>query len=725
LKRSFLLLIIAVICLSLISCGGGSKRGGRGNVGGNNGENVYIIRPDHPRVFITPDRVLRIQKDYDYQAAKNYVGRMLNRNSAEVNGYLAAEQCSTMIINICLLILAEPNETIYFENIKRSVNCLEVAKQWVNYILKNVPVSAGDDIPQRNRLLALAVAYDWLYSKYSAAEKKELADKMVEYLDYLDQQYRFFSKPKYVAGHSRRGNIIGFAAVLALYGEDERIKPYYDKIYYNWIGNPQGYQYVLDKVGRDGGHFMGWLYGASYSSPLFSMMWHSATGQLVGSQFYTDAPYFYIYGTDPFSFSVPDNNTPCTLPSFGDCWTLKPTGEIANIMAFSSSFCNNGYAEWYYQKYFKNYLHDGNREFRIISKTNNGAAGTVSPIGLPLARHFTGSGFAIARNTWNDVDNSSVYPTILIFKSMPYLIYNHDHLDQNSLTLNYKGPLLIDAGTYNDDYNSTYWKEYYTQTKAHNALLIDNKGQTATPRNEDTLSGPDGIKKVSRPSSQDGIWIKGNATEAYGSPVTSYLRNVMMAYKPKYLSHPVLLVVDRVKTDRYATPKLLWQVRKEPIIDTTNKYARVYNGWGGYARLEFFADKSISISTVADTYNRDDGKGNGIAGWGRIEVASSVTVNDIRFATLIVVKDQAVTTGVVPKARYIQKNDWIGVCVDKTLLIMADDTKGLTDITLSATEASGVQEIYVAGMKDGAAKIQLGSQLKTVTVIDGFGYLGF
>lgn len=183
-----------------------------------------------------------------------------------------------------------------------------------------------------------------------------------------------------------------------------------------------------------------------------------------------------------------------------------------------------------------------------------------------------------------------------------------------------------------------------------------------------------------------------------------------------------LLVVDRVGMQGNHIPKVLWQVRQEPNITSSNS-ALIKNGFGGCARLGFFSDKEISLSSVSIS-PRDDSKGKGVAGWGRLETATTASVSNARILTLIVVGDESEDSlSGLAKGKYIYRTDWVGVVIKNTLLIVTDSSKEISTINLSDAEGAGIQEIYVAGMSDGNCKISIGTQERTVSVMNGFGHL--
>lgn len=95
------------------------------------------------------------------------------------------------------------------------------------------------------------------------------------------------------------------------------------------------------------------------------------------------------------------------------------------------------------------------------------------PTDLPGGCHLRDVGWvAMHSNLANPEDDMFIQ-----FKSSRYGSYNHCHADQNSFILSAFGQrLLIDSGYY-PWYGSEHDKNWTRQTRAHNALLFDRRGQ--------------------------------------------------------------------------------------------------------------------------------------------------------------------------------------------------------------------------------------------------------
>ncbi|MCU6498878.1 heparinase II/III family protein [Rugamonas sp. A1-17] len=134
---------------------------------------------------------------------------------------------------------------------------------------------------------------------------------------------------------------------------------------------------------------------------------------------------------------------------------------------------------------------------------------------------FQSIGWTAMHSNLSDRGRTSVY-----FKSSPYGSYNHSHGDQNSLLLSSGGrPLLIETG-YMDWYGSPLWNDWYRQTKAHNAITIDNGiGQTSSTDGYNAQLNRNG--KITSFAATAGLdYVEGDATAAYNGALTSARRQI-------------------------------------------------------------------------------------------------------------------------------------------------------------------------------------------------------
>ncbi len=174
-------------------------------------------------------------------------------------------------------------------------------------------------------------------------------------------------------------------------------------------------------------------------------------------------------------------------------------------------------------------------------------------------------GWVAMHSDISDRARTSVY-----FKSSPYGSYNHSHGDQNGLLISSGGrPLLIETGWY-DWYGSPLWKDWYRQTKAHNAITYDfGKGQ-ALDGYDVQLSRNGKINSFASTTSLD--FAEGDATAAYDGALTKAVRQLW------YLRGKDVLVVRDILAS--ATARVFeWNMHAPSLIaiDSAGKVATITN----------------------------------------------------------------------------------------------------------------------------------------------------
>lgn len=204
--------------------------------------------------------------------------------------------------------------------------------------------------------------------------------------------------------------------------------------------------------------------------------------------------------------------------------------------------------------------------------------GTRKPDDLPLTRYSPSPyGWMVARTGWG---TESV---IAEMKINEYNFLNHQHHDAGAFQIYYKGPLAIDAGTYqgtSGGYNSPHNKNFFKRTIAHNSLLIydpkelfpasgyggadksdfvTNDGGQRLPNNWTGAKNLDELLKGGYKTGQvlatgidkdahnpDYSYLKGDITEAYSSKVKEVKRSfVFLNLKDKKIP-AALIVFDKV-----------------------------------------------------------------------------------------------------------------------------------------------------------------------------------
>ena len=310
----------------------------------------------------------------------------------------------------------------------------------------------------------LAVAYDWLYARWSASQRAQLSAKLADDCEYIIALIRKERLSPY--------NVILYnaplqalmAGSLALYGDEPRADPVMRFTYDLWKNRVLPvWRQVMGRNGgwHEGGEYVGIGIGqAVYELPA---MWRSATGEDLfasepGIRGFLD---FLTYrrrpdGTD-FRWgdgSVFDKSAPDAAPlalefRHAPAYSLEPPRHDATPSG------------WPWGRLTDATLYDPAASAR-----------------LPLVHLFDGIGMIVARDDW------SPDATYVTFKAGDNY-WSHTHLDQGAFTIYKGGALAIDSGVYGPAYGSDHHMNYTYQTIAHNVVTVTDPADTVPAPGKD------------------------------------------------------------------------------------------------------------------------------------------------------------------------------------------------------------------------------------------------
>ena len=310
----------------------------------------------------------------------------------------------------------------------------------------------------------LALAYDWLYARWTESQRAELRARLVDGCNYMIAFIRKDRLSPY--------NVILYnaplqalmACTLALYGDDPRGEPIMRFTYDLWKNRVLPvWRQVMGKNGgwHEGGEYVGIGIGqAVYELPA---MWRSATGE----DLFASEPElrgfldFLVYRRRPdetdfrwgdgsfFDRSAPDAAPLALELHHAAAYSLHPPG---------SDGIPSG---WPWGRATEASLYDPD------------ALGS-----LPLVRLFDGIGMFVARSDW------SADATYLTFKAGDNF-WSHTHLDQGSFTIYKGGALAIDSGVYGPSYGSDHHMNYSYQTIAHNTVTVTDPNDSVPAPGKD------------------------------------------------------------------------------------------------------------------------------------------------------------------------------------------------------------------------------------------------
>lgn len=536
---------------------------------------IRDLGPTHPRIYLSPARVDMIRAAAEtpsvlteawndvYVAAQALAHRL--SSGTDTTDPVTAHPFS-LIGNAKLLALA------YL--VTGDEQFLAAALVYGQMLIDTDPV-AGNDYTSAGRIEAMGILYDWLFNVVTTTLTRDgvtlFGDAMAASVGATirAQQQGFIcggghtlledwtcdispAIPDAFGGHAHQNNTETVAALLAMRDEHPELEPLIDTLRTSFV---ELYNPARAWIAVDGGFHMGWAYGSTYtyldSIDLFTTtddtpMLEDWQGKLIDR---------YIYGLrGDFQY-----------PASGDYFSTGLRNEfVTGFALWAARDFGNAYAG----RFFRDWIlpNEGGRMTELLYWQPDLPEAPLEE--LPLARHFRNAGEVLIRDSWD-------YPsaTLLELKSTSFWSINHHHLDQNSFTLFYKAPLLVDSGRY-DAYGTSHWHNYYTRTIAHNTVTVwdpaeafvrtwptgsvtsNDGGQwfmtMSNPRLADAQpGGVNHIDGVTAFDHRDALtYVVGNASKAYWpeklDQEQGFVRSLVFLRRPALAEHPVVLVYDRV-----------------------------------------------------------------------------------------------------------------------------------------------------------------------------------
>ena len=375
----------------------------------------------------------------------------------------------------------------------------------------------GDVSETRDYAWFFALAYDFAYAGMSDADRA-----MVKNVITSCGNSGLIKTPDTVKMYPENGiafNALGkfVGALLIVRGDHPAIDPWLRStlpVYVNSV-SPWG--------GDDGGFANGSSYAEWDSGE--SLIYWDLIERVLGVPFYkkpwlNEFARFIAYALPP---GVP-------LGVFGDGAEVARTEEWARFGKAIMNRSDTTLSRWYVKQQSGE---DYARLHIILSPREYGSTVTL-PSTQPNGAYFPVVGWAAMHSSMTDRSRTSVF-----FKSSPFGSVNHSHADQNGFVMYSKGKVLAMDSGYYDYYNSPHWRDYYKQTKAHNAITIDGgQGQSlgASGLGERTYAGK--LTKFIQTAAYD--ITAGDATAAFAGKLSLAKRTLV------FIRPSTVVIVDQL-----------------------------------------------------------------------------------------------------------------------------------------------------------------------------------
>lgn len=491
---------------------------------------------------------------------------------------------------------------------------LEAARRWMvniagwnpkgstSFRLKQPNGSDGNTEAAMPILDRMALGWDWVGDQLTPEERRKVIAAMtVRGNDTLNtfKQQDFHSHP--FSNHE--GRLLAFLgnAGLAFLGDIPEAEQWLDYVIRCYLTSYPGWG------GDEGGWAQGMGYWSAYVYYLttFGEALRGATDvDLFRRPFYRNTGYMPVYFQPPYS----------TRGAFGDGGDRGPTESQQVLVERFADVLDDPVLRWHAQSIPAEtpVREKGQwREFLIEdvgavvrARPESGKRETRPPTHMDGSRHLADIGWVAMHSALGDAKND----VWALFKSSRFGSFSHSHGDQNTFQLNaYGRPLLIDTGYY-PWYGSPHDQLWTRQTRAHNGLLVNGRGQppgTWAANGEIQTFERHGVVTL----------VRGSAAQAYNHPLSpgvlqlwqKSLREPVPPATPKVetfertlafvgsKSRPVLVVHDYMKTDGPAS--FDWLLHAVNRMETDGRTGTVWVR-DGEARLvlRMIASRGVALS---------------------------------------------------------------------------------------------------------------------------------
>ncbi|MAG94625.1 MAG: hypothetical protein CMJ48_12885 [Planctomycetaceae bacterium] len=412
----------------------------------------YRVRNSRPRLVVRPDQISDLKRltrnshdDVWADVVKGANSLVMDRFSDIFEGAASHHNPDAMALALAFLVTGDQDyaNTLY---------------DYASYVIGR----GGDAVSTaRKRLLVVAIAYDTLYNELSSSERTRLRSGLEKMFDMVFASQNF--EEEGVEGHAVEEQGILLWAAIALYDSgSSKSKARFETM----LRHLQDTFLPVKRyfAGVDGGSANGWYYATHsrefpYLLALMALDNASATRtDFVESENIWLEPFgdWLLYGLrGDFSFFRKNDNS----PRFG---FRQKHYQIARFIA---KHFNSRRAQWLAELIenqndaFFDIVH---RSYDLIHLDKGVKAALPS---LPTSKWFRRVGVVMMRESWD------VETVVAQFASSERYTGGHQHLDDLSFAIYYKGGLALDGGVF-DDFGTPHHEHYYQRSIAHNTITV-------------------------------------------------------------------------------------------------------------------------------------------------------------------------------------------------------------------------------------------------------------
>jgi hypothetical protein len=461
---------------------------------------------------------------------------------------------------------------------------LEGARRWmmnlaswdptgmISHDVPQVDGSEGNDEASMPVLERMSFAWDWIGDELTPAERARVLAVVPER---GNQVLRLLKKQDFLSHpfSNHEGRVLAFLgnAGLGFLGDLPEAEEWLDYVLRCYLTSFPAWG------GDEGGWAQGVGYWAAYVHWL-STFAESLRGvtkvDILRRPFYRNNGYFPIHFHPPYA----------PMGAFGDGGDGKPSLHEKLLIDYFAEVFQDSKIKWHAESIhpeiprvtYAGEQRQWNEWFieDVVSVWRAGTA-TVSPQAPQperVSRHAADIGWVAMHTALGDAEND----VWALFKASRFGSFSHSHADQNTFVLNAWGEALaIDSGYY-PSYGSPHHVLWTRQTRAHNGILVNGRGQA--PFSWDAAG------RIELYEDHGAVTlVRGEAAQAYNVAPDQevvdlwrkHLTEPLPAMDPKVEScqrtlafvaskeRPILFVYDRVKTSAATSFEWLLHASKE------------------------------------------------------------------------------------------------------------------------------------------------------------------
>jgi len=410
---------------------------------------------------------------------------------------------------------------------------LELVWKWAlkpgEYPLWGAGVFEGSDLAASHELFGIAIAYDWLYDRWSAEDRARLREILSErgrvmYEAAEGINDRGWWKHEWRQNHSWCAYQAIAATGIALAGEEPDAG--------TWLAKGiWGGEHIIAELPDEGAYEEGvpyWGYGMESLLRLMEAVKPYVGYDLYAPRYFRNTALFRLYLSGP---SIP------TVANFGD-GPARDWHTIRPLMYRLASEYKDPLVQW---------VAEALPNRRDVDATCWGllwydpSVTPAMPQDQPLWRAFKQTGFAAARTSWDE-------DALTIHLRSGRAAVSHSHLDVNNFLINAGGEWLLrdyGYGKVGPGYFDREVAYFNSATYGHNCLVINGQNQR---------KDGESIGVITDARDENGVvWFRSEATTAYEG-AESVVREIAVVVPHRGTGKWGYIVVrDRARTAEPAT----------------------------------------------------------------------------------------------------------------------------------------------------------------------------